>query len=113
MKVAEIDHVLAPGAVSVTTNVIPPNAVVVGVTARVTVPIIGTLTSWELGNPGAVGRFGSGLGIGINSFARGVLSQPTAFYSTTPLQLDATGGSFASGTVRLAVHFLDMSLPDL
>jgi hypothetical protein len=29
------------------------------------------------------------------------------------LQLDATGGDFASGTVRIAVHFLDITLPDL
>jgi hypothetical protein len=113
MKVVEADHVIASGPVSTTANLIPPNAVVVGVSARVTAAITGTLTSWELGNPGFTGRFGSGLGLGANSFARGLLSQPTTFYAATPLQLDATGGDFASGTVRIAVHFLDITLPDL
>jgi len=87
--------------------------VVIGATARVTSAIVGTLTSWQLGNPGAVGRYGSGLGLGAGSYARGVLSQPTAFYAPTPMQLDATGGAFAGGTVRIAVHYLEIALPDM
>jgi len=67
----------------------------------------------KLGNPGAVGRYGSSLGLAANSFARGVLGQPTAFYSATPMQLDAAGGSFIGGTVRIAVHYLEISLPDM
>lgn len=113
LKVAEIDHVIGAGTVSTTSNLIPPNAVLVAATARVTASITGTLTSWQLGNPGAVGRYGSGLGLGINAFARGLLGQPTTFYAATPMQLDATGGSFAGGTVRIAIHFLDVTLPDL
>jgi hypothetical protein len=112
-KVAEIDHVITPGSVSTTAAAIPANTVVVGVTARVVGAITGTLTSWQLGNPGAVGRYGSGLGLAANSFVRGVLGQPTAFYDPTPLQLDATAGNFAGGTVRLAVHYLELTLPDL
>lgn len=113
MKVAQIDHVIAAGAVSVTAAVIPANAVVVGATARVVNDLTGTLASWQLGNPGAVGRYGSGLGLATNAFARGVLGQPTAFYSATPMQLDATGGSFTGGTVRIAVHYFELTLPDL
>ncbi len=113
LKVAQIDHVIAAGAVSVTAAVIPANAVVVGATARVVNDLTGTLTSWQLGNPGAVGRYGSGLGLAANAFARGVLGQPTAFYSATPMQLDATGGNFTGGTVRIAVHYFEITLPDL
>jgi Protein of unknown function (DUF2793) len=113
LKVAEIDHVIAVGAVSTTVNVIPANSVVIGAVARVTTAIAGSLTNWELGNPGAVGRFGSGLGLAVNSFARGILGQPTAFYAPTPMQLDATGGAFAGGEVRIAVHYMELSLPDL
>jgi hypothetical protein len=113
LRVREIDHVIAAGAQSATVSVIPANAVVFGVTARVITAITGTLTSWQLGNPGAVGRFGSGLGLAQGSFARGVLSQPTAFYGPEVLQLDATGGSFAGGVVRCSVHYLDLSLPSL
>lgn len=113
LKVVQSDHVIGAGSTSVTANLIPANTVVVGVTARVVADLSGTLSSWQLGNPGAAGRYGSGLGLVVNSFARGILGQPTAFYAATPLQLDATGGSFAAGTVRFAVHYLELSLPDL
>ncbi|MFZ1725663.1 MAG: DUF2793 domain-containing protein [Albidovulum sp.] len=110
--VAEADHVVAAGAVSTTSALIPANAVVIGVTARVITAITGTLSSWALGNPGAVGRFGSGLGLGVGAWARGVLGQPTAFYAPEVLQLDAVGGVFAGGTVRIAVHYMEIALPD-
>ncbi len=113
LKVVQIDHVVSAGNVSVTAAVIPANAVVFGATARVVNAITGTLGSWQLGNPGAVGRYGAGLGLGANSFARGVLAQPTAFYAATPLQLDASGGNFAGGTVRIAVHYAEIALPDI
>ncbi len=113
IQTSEIDHVLTPGPVSTTVAIIPSNAVVVGATARVVSDITGTLTSWQLGNPGAPGRYGMGLGLAAGSFARGVLGQPTTFYTPEPMQLDATGGDFAAGTVRIAVHYLTITLPDL
>lgn len=113
IKVAQIDHVIGAGAQSTTAAIIPPNAVVVGATARVVSAITGTLTSWQLGNPGAVGRYGTGLGLGVNAFARGLLGQPTTFYSATAMQLDATGGAFTGGTVRIAIHYFEVTLPDL
>lgn len=105
--------VIGAGAQSTTAAIIPPNAVVVGATARVVSAITGTLTSWQLGNPGAVGRYGTGLGLGVNAFARGLLGQPTTFYSATAMQLDATGGAFTGGTVRIAIHYFEVTLPDL
>lgn len=113
LKVTQIDHTLGAGTVSTTASVIPANSVVFGATARVVNAITGTLTSWQLGNPGAVGRYGSGLGLASNAFARGLLGQPTAFYAPTAMQLDATGGAFSGGIVRIAVHFLEITLPDL
>lgn len=113
LKVAETDHPVGPGSTSTTIDLIPPNAIVLGATARVLSTISGSLTSWQLGNPGAVGRYGSGLGLSVNAVARGVLGQPTAFYAPTALQLDATGGTFASGLVRIAVHYFEIGLPDL
>ncbi|MCB2137018.1 MAG: DUF2793 domain-containing protein [Rhodobacteraceae bacterium] len=110
--VVEIEQVLTAGPVSVTSAIIPGNSVVVGVTARVTADITGTLTSWALGNPGAVGRYGSGLGLSAGAWARGVLGQPMAFYSPEALQLDAAGGDFATGAVRIAVHYMEIALPD-
>ncbi|MCB2116554.1 MAG: DUF2793 domain-containing protein [Rhodobacteraceae bacterium] len=110
--VAEIDHTVAAGAVSTSPTVIPANAVVIGATARVLTTLTGTLTSWSLGNPGAVGRYGTGLGLSAGSWARGVLGQPTAFYAPAAMQLDAVGGAFSGGIVRIAVHYMELALPD-
>jgi hypothetical protein len=111
IRVREADHVIGAGVQSTTVALIPPDSVVFGVTARVTTAITGSLATWSLGNPGAVGRYGTGLGLGQGSFARGVLGSPTAFYAPTSLQLDAVGGAFAAGAVRIAVHYLELSLP--
>jgi hypothetical protein len=112
LKVSEIDHTIGSGPVSTTAVIIPANAVVIGVTARVLTSITGTLTGWALGNPGASGRYGSGLGLTAGSWARGVLGQPTTFYLPEAMQLDAEGADFAGGSVRIAVHFMELTLPD-
>lgn len=113
LRTVGTDHVVTAGAVSLTGHVIPSNAMVVGVTGRVITAITGTLTGWSLGSPGAVGRYGTGLGLSGGSWVRGLLSSPLTHYAPEVLQLDATGGSFAGGTVRLAVHYLELGLPDL
>lgn len=111
--IAEFDHVIAAGPVSDALPGIPANAMVFAVTARVTVAITGTLSAWSLGSDASDDRYGSGLGLGAGSFARGLLGAPQTFYAPTPLRLTATGGDFAGGTVRLAVHYLGVDLPGL
>lgn len=111
--VSEVDHVLGAGASSTTINLIPSHAMVIGVSARVVDPIAGTLTSWKLGNIGAEDRFGSGLGLTLGAWAKGMLGQPLTYWSGTPLILTAVGGVFAGGTVRIAVHYLEISLPSV
>lgn len=111
LRVIEEDHAVAAGTSSTTGALIPANAVVFGVTARVTGAIGGSATGWSLGNPGAETRYGSGLGLAAGSWARGVLGQPTTFYAPTALQLTAEGGGFSGGSVRLAVHLLELNLP--
>lgn len=107
----EIDHSLTAGASSTTVPVIQSHAMVVGVTARVVAPIAGTLTAWQLGDGADPGRFGSGLGLAAGSWARGMLGQPLTYYAPAPLVLTATGGDFAGGLVRIAVHYLELALP--
>lgn len=109
--VAQIDHVISAGATSSTAVLIPSGAMLFGITARVTAAITGGLASWQLGNAGAPDRFGSGLGLGDGSWARGMLSAPMAFYSPSGLLLTATGGSFVGGTVRIAAHYAELALP--
>jgi hypothetical protein len=111
VRVAEIDHALLPGLTSLTPIIIPANALVLGVTGRVLSDVTGTLSSWQLGNPGFSGRYGTGLGLATGAYVHGMLGQPTTFYSADSLLLEAVGGDFAGGLVRLAVHFFELSLP--
>ncbi len=108
-RVAEIDHVLS-GAVSTTAPVIPDKAVVLGVTGRVLAPITGA-SGWSLGVAGSPDRYGAGYGTGAGSYAHGVTGQPQAYYGATPLTVTASGGAFTGGTLRLAVHLLELSPP--
>jgi hypothetical protein len=111
LRVAEIDHTLAVGAVSVTSNVIPSHAQVAGVTVRVISAITGAgVSSWSLGVSGAVDRYGNGLGLGLNSFAKGATG-PLTYWSDTALEITADAGSFDGGVVRLAVHFMELEAP--
>lgn len=112
-RVVEIDHTIAAGAESLTVAVLPANTMVFAVTARVLSQITGTLSSWQLGSPGAPDRFGSGLGLEAGSFARGLLSAPMSYYTAEPLLLTASGGSFAGGSVRCAVHVYEPGLPGI
>lgn len=112
-SVLEFDHVISAGASNATAVLVPTHTMVFGVTARVADTITGTLSAWRLGMDGSNNRFGSGLGLAQGSFAQGVLGTPLTSYSALPLELTAEGGDFAGGTVRLAVHYLSLSLPAL
>lgn len=103
-QIIEVDHVVSAGGSSTATGLIPAKSVVLGVTARVISDLTGSLASWELGVSGSSNRYGSGYGLGLNSFAHGLTNEPMAYFADTDLVLTATGGSFAGGTVRLAVH---------
>ncbi|MHA1127758.1 MAG: DUF2793 domain-containing protein [Alphaproteobacteria bacterium] len=110
-RVVEIDHTLAAGAVSVTPSVIPSHAQVIGVTARVISAITGAgVSSWSLGVSGAVDRYGNGLGLGLNSYAKGATG-PLTYWADTALEIAADAGSFDGGVVRLAVHFVELGVP--
>jgi hypothetical protein len=91
---------------------IPAGVLILGVTGRVVQPLTGTLSSWMIGVSGANDRFGSGLGVQLNSWSQGLLSAPFAVYTQEELQLTASGGTFASGRVRLAIHWLALRVPD-
>jgi hypothetical protein len=113
LKVDEFEHGIGAGTTSATAGQIASGVMVIAVTARVLETVMGTLTSWQLGTAGAADRFGTGLGLGAGAYARGMLSQPMTYWGAAPLVLTATGGVFAGGRVRLAVHYLDLSLPGM
>ena len=111
-RVIEIDHTIGSGTASDTVSVIPAQSLVYGVTGRVLTEITGTATAWRLGIGGiSDDRYGSGLGLAADSWARGLTASPLAYYADTALTLTAEGGDFAGGVVRLAIHLVELSLP--
>lgn len=107
----EIDVIVTAGTEVTTDPVIPANAVVLGVSGIVTEAITGTATHWRLGVPGGAGRYGSGLGLGLGSWVQGVTGQPQAYYGPTELVLEAEGGAFSGGHIRLAIHMFRLVIP--
>lgn len=110
-RIREFDHAVAAGATSITAHTIPANCMVLAVTARVTQGLTGSLAAWSLGNADAPERFGSSLSPATGAFTRGLLAVPMSFYSSEPLVLTASGGEFAGGSVRVAIHYFEASLP--
>lgn len=110
---AEKEFVVGQGARIETNLTIPGGVMVVGAVARVIEPLGGTVTSWQLGSSdaGAENRFGAGLGTEKGSWARGILSYPTAYHNPEKLIMTAEKGAFNGGRVRLAVHWLGLRLP--
>ncbi|MGD1925839.1 MAG: DUF2793 domain-containing protein [Paracoccaceae bacterium] len=110
-RVIEVDHELAAAPSSITPNVIPDKAIVLGVTGRVIQEITGA-NDWSLGVPGSVNRYGTGYGTGLGAFAHGVTGQPQAYFGATPIEITSNGPAFTGGLVRLAVHLLELSPPN-
>lgn len=111
-RVVEIDHILSAGSNSVTANIIPSHAQVIGVTARVITEITGTgVSTWSLGISGDEARYAAGLGLTLNSYANGISGSPQTYWADTPLVLTPDAGSFADGVVTLAVHLVELVSP--
>lgn len=111
-RVLSFTHTLAAGAISSTAEVIPSHAIVRGVTVRVTDAITGSgVTGVSIGVAGASNRYGSGVGISLNSWSRGVTGQPVTYYSDEPIVFSAEGGTFDGGEVAVAVHLTELLPP--
>lgn len=108
---AEREMTVAAGAQFVTDVQIPAGVMVIGAVARVSQALTGSLSTWQLGTPGAENRFGQGLGTGAGSWARGMLSQPVTYWQSENLVMTAQGGDFSGGRVKIAVHWLSLRLP--
>ncbi len=112
LRVVEFDHAITVGASNQTTVPIPAQAQVIGVSGRVIGALTGPgLTGWRVGITGSDNRYGSGLGVAVNSYLRGLSGSPVTYYSPTPLLLTAEGGAFAGGIVRLALHLVELEPP--
>jgi Protein of unknown function (DUF2793) len=111
-KVVEFDHAVAPGGANDTVVAIPNQTQVLGVTGRVVSVLSGPgLTGWKIGVSGSADRYGSGLGLAEGSYLLGMSGTPVTYYGDTPLVLTAEGGQFAAGSIRLAVHLVQLVPP--
>ncbi len=89
---------------------IPDRAICLGVSTRTVTAITGA-TSFDCGVLGELSKFGGTLGVAQGSTNKGVIG-PEAFYSDTHVRLTANGGDFTGGAVRIAIHFLEIGVPD-
>lgn len=112
LEALDFVHDIQTGDALSTSTVIPAQSCVIGVTARVTEELTGTLSSWRLGVVGSDNRYGSGFGTAQNSFVRGLTGSPLTYYTDTPLLLTSENGSFTGGSIRFIVHTLQIGLPD-
>ena len=107
----ETDHAVASGSTSTVSGFLPANAIVYGITGRV-INAIGGAASFEIGISGSADRYGSGIGTASGSWVRGLTGTPLTYYADTDLVLTAGGGPFdGTGSVRLAVHYAELTLP--
>lgn len=111
-EIIETDHLIQAGATSAVPGALPANAMVIGVTGRVTTAITGALTSFRIGVSGFDDRYGSGIGLVQSTWLRGLTSAPVSYYSDTDIVLTGEGGDFVSGELRLAVHLMKLGLPN-
>ncbi|NVK33682.1 MAG: DUF2793 domain-containing protein [Rhodobacteraceae bacterium] len=88
---------------------IPNRAICFAVACRTITNVLG-VTSYDCGLDGEPSKFGGSLGVSAGATNSGVIG-PTAFYAPTTIRLSANGGSFSGGSVRIAVHFLEASVP--
>ncbi len=112
-RTIELDHVVGSGLTSSVVDLLPNGSIVYGITARVT-SAIGGAVSFEIGVPGSSNRYGSGIGTSVGAWARGITGSPLAYYAATDVVLSAEGGSFdGTGTLRIAAHVAELTLPRL
>ena len=110
-RTVEVDHAVGAGVTSAIAAALPANSIVYGVTGRV-LSTIGGAVSMDIGVAGSSDRYGSGVGVGAGAWARGITSNPLAYYNDTDLILTSTGGNFdGSGVFRVAIHFAELTLP--
>ncbi|MEL7464530.1 MAG: DUF2793 domain-containing protein [Pseudomonadota bacterium] len=111
-RTLETEETVQAGAGFDATLLIPDRAVVIGATGRVSEAVTGAgLTSWRLGVAGAEDRYGTSIGLALNSTVIGISGAPVGYYGATPLRITAEGGTFTGGKIRLALHYFEISAP--
>lgn len=107
----ESDVVITPGSIVTTAPLIPERAMVFGVTGILTAAITGA-SAWRIGVAGDDLRYGSALVTAQGTWLSGPTT-PTVYWSPTSLLISSEDTDFAGGTLRLAIHYAQLSVPSL
>jgi hypothetical protein len=102
---------------STTANLLPANSLILDVSVRVTTGLIGTLTTFQVGDSAKPTRFATAIAKAINTTAVG-LSQWTGQVGIIPSQpadakvyVSATSGTLTGGVVEIIVHAIVFTPP--
>lgn len=98
------------GATVTATNLIPAGSVVLGVTIRVTTAITGA-TSFEIGDGTDADRWGTAIAVASGTTttnANTTITSVPIYAAATSVVLTANGGNFASGAVKITVHYIPL-----
>jgi len=112
---------LAAAATATSTLAIPAGAFIVGVTVQNLTALTGAagFASYTIGDGTTADRWGTGIGITANTtttsanFANyGAGATEDHRMAAVNVVLTATGGNFATGSVKVAVCYITMGAPD-
>ncbi|MEM1273862.1 MAG: DUF2793 domain-containing protein [Pseudomonadota bacterium] len=106
----ELDVAITPGSSVVSPAILPERSIVFGVTGVVTAAITGA-TAWRIGVATDDQRYGTGLQTSAGAWLSGP-STPIVYWSPTSLLVTSEDTDFTGGSVRLAVHYMTLSIPD-
>ncbi len=105
----EFDHILQPGAVSITGDIIPAGSVLMGASARVLADITGAGTSsWQMGVLSDASLLGGGYGVLAGTTVARPLASGHFLDTASAIVLTPDGTDFAAGVVRLSLHIRRM-----
>jgi hypothetical protein len=110
IQTSEVELVGLTGSTHAAVGVIPANALVLGVTTRVTAAI-GGATSYDVGDGSDVNHWGAGITV---SSGPGDFTDNTVAWNNGPaadVVLKANGGVFTSGAVRIVVTYISLTAP--
>lgn len=105
------EHTLSAAATSDTTFVIPERSILLGVTCLVSETVTGA-TSFSVGIAGDDQRFGSAIGLAVNTHLNAGVT-PVAYDADTAIRFTAAGADFTGGKIRVAGHVVRLQIPDL
>ncbi len=109
VRVVETEVDTAAGGSVTTSAILPAYGLLLGVSGVVVQAITGA-SAWRVGLPGSGGKFGTGIGGQLGSWINGP-TVPEPIWSPTGLLVEAEGGSFSGGRVRLSAHIFSMTPP--